>query len=78
MVVNVETGFPAGARESAIRALLLLVSLTIPLLGWFIEPSLVLLDAEGRRLGDRPAGTQVIETSSYAAFLSLEKPIRIA
>jgi uncharacterized RDD family membrane protein YckC len=45
---------------------MLLVCLLIPAIGWLVEPIVTLLDDGGRRLGDRAAGTQVIERSSSA------------
>jgi len=67
MVVNVSTNQPCTARESAIRSLLLLALGLVPVLGWFIEPIALLVDEHGRRLGDKAAGTQVIEVEQYTS-----------
>jgi uncharacterized RDD family membrane protein YckC len=68
MVVSLATGRPCSARDSAFRSLVLILSgVLIPGVGWLIEPVIVMLDKDGRRLGDRAADTQVIELSSYNA-----------
>ena len=59
MVVNLPENRPATARESSIRSLML------PLLGWAVEPLMVLLGKGGRRVGDRLADTQVIRKDDY-------------
>jgi uncharacterized RDD family membrane protein YckC len=60
MVVNLPENRPATARESAVRSLML------PLLGWAVEPLMVLLGKGGRRVGDRLADTQVIRKDDYS------------
>jgi uncharacterized RDD family membrane protein YckC len=67
MVVNVRTNVPCTIGESALRALILLLLNMIPGVGWLIEPIVVLVSENGRRLGDLAAGTQVIDTSAYIA-----------
>lgn len=67
-VINVEDRRPAGARESALRNAPLFLAVALALL---VTPMFVLLlipeavaakrDERGRRLGDRLAGTQVID-----------------
>ena len=59
MVVNLPENRPATVRESAVRSLML------PLLGWSVEPLMVLLGKGGRRVGDRLADTQVIRQSDF-------------
>jgi uncharacterized RDD family membrane protein YckC len=39
----------------------------IPILGQLVEPITVLTSDDGRRLGDRAAGTQVVDVSTYEA-----------
>ena len=65
MVVNTTTNQPCSTGESAMRALILFAVNLVPLVGWLIEPIMALSDEDGRRLGDRAAGTQVIATSEY-------------
>ena len=67
MVVNVETNQPCSASESGIRALIMGLTNLIPFVGWFIEPIMIIVAADGRRLGDRAARTQVISVDAYQA-----------
>jgi len=65
MVVNVETNKPCSMGESAMRAIIWFVLNIVPLVGFFIEPVMAIAAEDGRRLGDRAAGTQVIPVNSY-------------
>ena len=65
MVVNVNTNQPCTMGESALRALVWFALSLIPLVGWLIEPIVALAADDGRRLGDKAAGTQVISTNDY-------------
>ena len=65
MVVNVTTNRPCSWRESATRTLTMVVLPLIPGIGFLIEPIVAVVTADGRRLGDRLAGTQVIEVGDY-------------
>ena len=65
MVVHTETNQPCTMGQSAIRALIWCVVNLIPVVGWLVEPIMAIVDENGRRLGDRAAGTQVIPVSSY-------------
>lgn len=65
MVVNVATNRPCSLGESFVRGIIQTLLSTIPIIGWFVEPIAVLVNDDGRRLGDRAAGTQVIETRLY-------------
>jgi uncharacterized RDD family membrane protein YckC len=67
MVVNVETGAPCGLGQSIGRALVHALLNGIPFIGWLIEPLAVVTTLDGRRFGDRAAGTQVIRLSAYEA-----------
>ena len=67
MVVNVTTNRPCTERESFLRQLDLCFLMAIPVLGWLVEPIVMIASKDGRRLGDRAAGTQVIEASEYRA-----------
>jgi uncharacterized RDD family membrane protein YckC len=68
MVVNVSTNQPCSAGESSIRALIKGLVGAVPFIGWCVEPGFVLFSEDGRRLGDRAAGTQVIEYRDYTGF----------
>lgn len=61
MVVSLVTNLPCTKGKSFLRAL----SFAIPYVGGLIEIVMVLVTEKGRRLGDRFAGTQVIEVSHY-------------
>jgi len=67
MVVNVTTGEPCSTRESVTRAFIGGLVGLVPFIGWAIEPGLVLFSADGRRVGDKAAGTQVIDRDVYLA-----------
>ena len=64
-VVNVTTNEPCSTGESAIRAVDLFLLQLIPLVGWLIEPIVAMASEDGRCLGDRAAGTQVIDANQY-------------
>ena len=65
MVVNVTTNRPCSWTESATRTSTMVVLPLIPGIGFLIEPIAAVVTADGRRLGDRLAGTQVIEVGDY-------------
>ena len=65
MVVHLDSNRPCSIGQSAVRTLVLLFSNVVPVLGWLVEPILVLATADRRRLGDRAAGTQVIRAADY-------------
>jgi uncharacterized RDD family membrane protein YckC len=65
MVVHLPTNRPCSIGQSAIRTLMLFVSNLLPIVGWLIEPILVIATADRRRLGDRAASTQVINLADY-------------
>lgn len=65
MVVNVTTNRPCTKGESFIRQLDLFFLQMIPVVGWLVEPVVMLASKDGRRLGDRAANTQVIDVSEY-------------
>lgn len=45
---------------SALRTLVSIVISMVPFVGWIIEPIMVLLTSDGRRLADKAAGTMVV------------------
>ena len=65
MVVNITTNKPCTKGESTLRALDLIFLNMIPIVGWLVEPIVVLSSEDGRRLGDKFADTQVINVSEY-------------
>ena len=65
MVVNITTNQPCTKGESALRQLDLFFLNMIPIVGWLVEPIVILASEDGRRLGDRMADTQVIEEREY-------------
>jgi uncharacterized RDD family membrane protein YckC len=64
-VINVTTNEPCSTSESIVRQLDLFFLQLIPIVGWLVEPIVALASEDGRRLGDRAAGTQVIEARDY-------------
>src|SRR5690348_5083174 len=65
MVVNIKTNKPCTMGESSLRALMLGILNAAPLVGSFIEPLVILIQRDGRRVGDMVAGTQVIDAKLY-------------
>jgi uncharacterized RDD family membrane protein YckC len=65
MVVNIKTNRPCSIGESSLRALMLGVLNAVPVVGSLIEPLIVLVQEDGRRVGDMVAGTQVIDATLY-------------
>jgi len=65
MVVKLATNQPCSRIESGTRTIVMVVLATIPVFGFLIEPIAALAANDGRRLGDRLAGTQVIEVGDY-------------
>ncbi len=67
VVVSSETGVPAKAGPAIVRQIVLWALGLIPAIGSLIEPIMVLVDKDGRRLGDKVAKTQVVRTADVAA-----------
>lgn len=65
MVVRLDDNTPCSYAASALRNLIKFVLNLIPLIGWLIEPIIVLAQERGQRLGDLAANTQVIEVEHY-------------
>ena len=65
MVVNITTNKPCTKGESALRELDLFFLQMFPIVGWLVEPIVILASKDGRRLGDHAADTQVIDVSEY-------------
>ncbi|MDZ4168285.1 MAG: RDD family protein [Coriobacteriia bacterium] len=67
VVVSSETGAQASGGSTVLRQVVLYALNTIPVIGNLIEPALVLVNKEGRRLGDKAAKTQVVRAADLAA-----------
>jgi uncharacterized RDD family membrane protein YckC len=65
MVVHLPTNAPCTKGQSFLRALIDKILYIIPFFGWLIEPIMVLATADGRRIADRTANTQVIENNLF-------------
>jgi len=65
MVVNLETNMPCDKGKSAVRNLVSAVITAIPFVGWLIEPIMVLVTVDARKIGDRAANTQVIDVQYF-------------
>jgi uncharacterized RDD family membrane protein YckC len=76
MVVHLATGRPCSKAQSVLRAGVLAACGHIPMIGFLIEPLYAFSNDEGRRIGDRAAGTQVIRASDYRTLNSY--PLRRA
>ena len=68
MVVNIKTNQPCTVGESSLRALMLGVLNAAPFVGSLIEPLVMLVQQDGRRIGDMVAGTQVIDVKLYDPY----------
>jgi uncharacterized RDD family membrane protein YckC len=64
MVVYLPNGKPCTKVQSAVRAMILGL-LSITLIGWVVEPIMVLATSDSRRLADKVANTQVIEKTTF-------------
>ncbi len=67
VVTSVEGGSVASAGATVLRQIVLFALGLIPAIGGLIEPIVVLVDNDGRRLGDKAAKTQVARTADVAA-----------
>lgn len=56
---------PCTYGKSFLRNIMLILINIVPLVGWLVEPIMVLVSEDGRRLGDKAANTQVIEKKYY-------------
>ena len=64
-VIHLPTNAPCTKGQSFLRALIDKILYFIPFVGWLIEPIMVLATTDGRRVADRTANTQVIETNVF-------------
>lgn len=68
MVVNIETNSPCSKGRSALRALVSGLVVMVPYLNfitYWIEPIMVIVTDDGRKLADMAAKTQVIQLEDY-------------
>lgn len=61
MVIHLPDNKPCTLGQSSLRNLFLVLFGLIPLLGWVVEPVMVLVSDNGRRVGDKAANTQVVD-----------------
>ena len=65
MVVDLDENVPCGKAKSLLRNLIPILLAIVPFVGWLVEPIMVLIAEDGRRLGDRVASTQVIDCRQW-------------
>lgn len=65
MVINLDTNTYCGKGKSFLRNFISSIVAFIPFIGWLIEPILVIVSEDGRKLGDKAANTQVIEKNQF-------------
>jgi uncharacterized RDD family membrane protein YckC len=65
IVVHLPTNRPCSIVRSAVRTLVIFLTNGLLGIGWVIEPLLVIVTSDRRRLGDRAASTQVIGVADY-------------
>lgn len=65
MVIDLKDNTPCTKGESAIRRLIMVLLNFVPIIGWLVEPILIIANEKGRRLGDMAASTQVINIEHY-------------
>ncbi len=65
MVVHLDFNIPCTKSRSFFRNLITRFVSLFPLVGWLIEPVLVIASSGGRKLGDLAAETMVIVASTY-------------
>ena len=72
MVIDIKRQKPCGFGRSALRSFIFYALSSVPIVGIFIEPFAVLNDRDGRRLGDKAAGTVVINNEDYQHEMDYE------
>ena len=65
MVVYLPNNTPCTIGQSCLRYLISTLLNIIPFIGWLIEPIMVFVTEDGRRLADKTANTQVIEKNIF-------------
>ncbi|MCK0202709.1 RDD family protein [Ornithobacterium rhinotracheale] len=65
IVINIKTNQYCSFSDSFARNLISSLVGLIPFIGFLVEPIMVLVDENGRKIGDRVANTQVIDRKLY-------------
>lgn len=65
MVVSTVNNSPCDKRKSALRQLILMLVIFLPVIGLLVEPISSVVQKKGKRLGDIISGTQVIRFNHY-------------
>ena len=65
MVVNLDDRTPCTKANSFVRNFVSGLLGCIPYVGWLIEPIVLMVTQDGKKVGDMAARTQVIETSDF-------------
>lgn len=65
MVIHLSDNTPCSFGQSFLRNLIMTLIGIVPFIGWLVEPIIVLASEDGRRLGDKAADTQVIESKYF-------------
>ena len=65
MVVNLDNNTHCDKGKSFFRNFISGLVAIIPFVGWLIEPIMVLVTEDGRKLGDKAANTQVIDKKNF-------------
>jgi uncharacterized RDD family membrane protein YckC len=73
MVVNLPANKPCSVGRSCLRTLITALIQCVPVVGWCIEPLMVLATDDGRRLADKGADTQVVEANLFGDMLDSKK-----
>lgn len=65
MVLNINDNTPCSIGSSILRKFVWIIINFFPIVGFLVEPIMILANEDGRRLGDLAAGTMVIERRDY-------------
>lgn len=67
IVIHLPTNTPCSMLRSAARGVVTFAANLVPAVGWVIEPILIIVTRDRRRLADHAASTQVIYLADYQA-----------
>ena len=65
MVVDLNKDKPCSYGKSALRTMVEMALTMVPVIGFFIEPFFVFTEKDGRKIGDKAAGTMVIDARDF-------------